>query len=82
MIKTFKQLPVFLLLFTSIPALAGSCPKDMKKIDALLAENPSMSASQMTRIKELRVSGEKLHKSGNHQESVTALHEALKLLNM
>ena len=77
-----KLLPGILLLAFSLPAFAGSCPKDMKKIDAALAANPSMSASDMNRIKELRASGEQLHKSGKHGDSVADLHEAMGMLGI
>lgn len=80
MTKFIKTSLAFILMLFCIPAFAGSCPKDMKAIDAALAENPSISASDMSRVKELRAEGEKLHKSGKHADSVTALHEALKLL--
>jgi len=77
-----KHLPLILLLGVSLPAFAASCPKDMKAIDAALAAGTSLSASDMDRVKELRAEGEKLHKSGQHADSVTALHEALKMLGM
>lgn len=77
-----RILPAALLLAFSLPVLAASCPKDMKTIDAALAGNPSVSASDMERIKELRASGEMHHKSGNHGQSVEDLHEAMKLLGM
>lgn len=77
-----KILPGVLLLAISIPALAGSCPREMKKIDAALADNPSVSAVDMTRIKELRASGERLHKSGRHGDSVADLRQAMKLLGI
>jgi len=81
--KTVSRiLPAALLLAFSLPVLASSCPKDMKKIDAALASNPSVSATDMARIQELRASGEANHKSGNHSQSVADLHEAMKLLGI
>lgn len=80
MTKLFKTSLAFIFMLICIPAFAGSCPKDMKAVDAALAENPSLSAEDMSRVKELRAEGEKLHKSGKHADSVAALHEALKLL--
>ena len=77
-----RALPAALLLAFSLPVLAASCPKDMKKIDAALANNPSVSASDMERIQELRASGEMHHKSGNHGQSVEDLHEAMKMLGI
>ena len=78
----YKSIPGLLLLIMSIPALAYHCPADMKKIDAALAAGPSLSNSDMSRVKELRASGEKLHKSGTHQNSVNDLAEAMKLLGI
>jgi hypothetical protein len=78
----FKILATVLLLAFSLPALAGSCPRDMKTIDAALAANPSVSAADMDRIKQLRTSGEQQHKSGNHSQSVADLHQAMKLLGI
>jgi hypothetical protein len=82
MTNKYKIFPAILLLASSLPAFAGSCPKDMKKIDAALAANPSVPANDMARIKELRASGEELHKSGKHSESVANLHEAMNLLGV
>ena len=78
----YKSIPGLLLLLLSFPALAGQCPGDMKKIDAALAASPSISAADMSRVMELRASGGKLHKSGKHQDSVNALAEAKKLLDL
>ena len=80
--KLIKSLPVLALLLISVPAFAGSCPKDMKAIDAALADGPSVSASQMARIKELRELGETQHKSGKHADSVATLHEAMNMLGI
>ena len=80
--KTVLSLPAIMLLAFSLPVLAASCPKDMKSIDAALAANPSLSAVDMARVKELRASGEALHKSGKHADSVADLHEAMKLLGI
>lgn len=80
--KKFKILPGILMLAISLPVFAGSCPKDMKKIDAALEGNPSVSASDMARVKELRASGEALHKAGKHADSVADLHEAMRLLGI
>jgi len=77
-----KVLPGVMLLALSLPAFASHCPTDMKKIDAALASNPSVSASTLTRVKELRASGEMQHKSGNHTQSIKDLHEAMGLLGL
>ena len=78
----YKSIPGLLLLILSFPALAMHCPADMKKIDAALAGSPSISNENMSRVKELRASGEKLHQSGKHQGSVNDLAEAMKLLSL
>lgn len=82
MTRTCKTLLATLLLTFCLPVFAGSCPRDMKQIDAALAAGPSVSASDMSRIKELRASGERKHKSGQHAESVADLHQAMRLLGI
>jgi hypothetical protein len=62
--------------------LAFHCPVDMKKIDAALAANPSISASQMSTVKELRASGEAKHNSGDHQGAVDDLGKAMQILGV
>jgi hypothetical protein len=54
----------------------------MKAIDAKLATNPKLSAADMTKVKELRVDGEKFHKEGKHDDSMKALGSAKKLLGI
>ena len=58
------------------PALAGHCPKDVRLIDAALAQTSNAEA------KSLRDKGDALHKSGNHGNALAALHEAMKILNI
>lgn len=58
------------------PALASHCPKDVKLIDAALAQQSNAEA------KELRDKGEALHKAGKHKESEDALHQAMKILKL
>ena len=70
------------LALASGTVIAGECPADMKKIDAALAKNPSLDMSQMEKVKELRATGEQLHKSGKHGESVKALREAMEILGI
>ena len=82
MTKLTTALATAALLAMSLPAFAGSCPLDMKKIDGALAANPDLSASEMDRVKELRATGEQLHKSGKHADSVARLNEAKKLLGI
>ena len=50
-------------LATSSLALAYHCPNEMKAIDAKLATNPTLSAADMGKVKELRAEGEKDRKS-------------------
>ena len=65
----------------SSTAFAGSCPMDMKQIDAAMASS-TLSMADMDKVKELRARGEKLHKSGDHSGSVAALAEAKKMLGL
>ena len=80
--KTVKTVLAVTILLVSTSAFASQCPVDMKKIDAALAGNPSLSASQMASVKELRASGEANHKAGKHKESVDDLAKAKKILGV
>ncbi len=71
-----------LVAAVSAPALAGSCPKLMKKIDAALAASPQVNAEQMTQITELRAEGAAQHKAGSHKDSVDSLNQALAVLGL
>ncbi len=71
-----------LIAGASAPALAGSCPKIMKKIDAALAASPQVSAEQMTQITKLRAEGGAQHKAGSHKASVDSLDQALAILGI
>ena len=68
------------LLFCSV-AFAHNCPNEMKAIDAKMP-SVQLSAENMTKVKDLRAQGEKLHKEGKHTESMAALAEAKKMLGM
>ncbi len=70
------------LVLVSSAAMAFHCPADMKKIDAALASNPKLSASQMEDVKKFRADGEASHKAGKHQDSVDTLAKAMKLLGI
>jgi hypothetical protein len=70
------------LALASATAFAFHCPKDMKAIDAALAKNPSLSAQQMSQVKQYRAEGEALHKAGKHQASVDTLAKAMKILGI
>ena len=64
------------LMFVVSPALAGSCPAKVGKIDAALSSGTAKNADK---VKMLRDKGEAQHKSGKHSESVATLIEAMKL---
>ena len=70
-----------LLMLGSSVALAHGCPGEMKKIDEKLS-SAKVSASEMTKVKDLRAKGEQLHKEGKHTESMATLAEAKKLLGI
>ncbi len=70
------------LMLLSGTASAFHCPADIKKIDAALAQSPTLDASQMAAVKELRAAGEELHSSGKHHASVAVLAEAMRLLGI
>ncbi|MEE9250192.1 MAG: hypothetical protein V3U93_03580 [Alphaproteobacteria bacterium] len=70
------------LAFVSGPALAGHCPKDVKRIDAALAKNPSLSSAQISEVKKLRDQGSAAHKSGKHGAALEALHKAMGTLDI
>lgn len=57
-------------------ALASHCPKDVKLIDAALANQSNVEAQA------LRDQGDALHKAGKHGESEAALHQAMKILGL
>lgn len=70
-----------LLMFATAPAFAGSCPLQMKKIDAAI-EGANLSPADMGKVKGLRAKGEALHKAGKHAESVKTLKEAQAILGI
>lgn len=69
------------LSLTGSYALASSCPKEMKAIDAALP-NAKISAAQMDEVKKLRAEGEAAHKAGNHAESMASLGKAKSILGI
>ncbi len=58
------------------PALAGHCPKDIRKVSAALQGQDNAKA------RNLRDKGRSLHKAGKHKESLVALHRAMKMLDL
>jgi hypothetical protein len=78
----FRSILIAILFaLTSGVAIASSCPKHMKAIDAALP-TAKLSAAQMTEVKKLRADGEALHKAGKHSESMEALSKAEKILGI
>ena len=72
----------FALALVSVTAFAFHCPADMRKIDAAMAKNPSLSAQQMSDVKKYRAEGEAHHKAGKHQAALDTLDKAKKILNV
>ena len=69
------------LAFASSAALANSCPKHMKAIDAALPK-AKLSAAQASEVKKLRAEGEAQHKAGRHAASVATLERAEAILGL
>jgi hypothetical protein len=81
--KVFAAAVLMALVSTaSTAAFAGSCPRDMKQIDAALAGQTKLDASQLAEVTKLRSEGEALHKAGKHKESVETLHKAKAILGI
>ena len=77
-----KRIITALALTASSLAFAGSCPMQMKDIDAKISSSPALAVADMEKIKKLRADGEAFHKAGKHAESEKALGEAKKLLKI
>ncbi|UCH75532.1 MAG: hypothetical protein JSU82_06795 [Rhodospirillales bacterium] len=58
------------------PVLAAHCPKDGQLIGKALESQNNAEA------KALMEQGMALHSAGKHKESIEALHQAMKLLNI
>lgn len=69
-----------LMLALSPLAFAHNCPNVMKEIDAKLSSASGLSAETMERVRQLRAEGERLHKAGDHDESMRQLEQAKALL--
>lgn len=77
-----KRTTLFVALaFASSLAIAGSCPKEMKAIDAALP-TAKIDAAQTAEVKKLRAEGEADHKAGKHAESLAALGKAKSILGI
>ena len=70
-----------MMMFFAAMASAHGCPGEMRAIDAKVP-TANLSAADMSKVKDLREEGEKLHKEGKHTESMKALAEAKKLLGV
>ena len=78
----FRSILIAILFaLTSGVAIAGSCPKHMKAIDAALP-SAKLSDAQMSEVKKLRADGETFHKAGQHAEALEALGKAEKILGI
>ncbi|HEV7616871.1 MAG TPA: hypothetical protein VGO51_02060 [Burkholderiaceae bacterium] len=77
-----KNVLAILLFSASSLAFAHNCPNEMKAIDAKLGSATGVSAENITKIKALRVEGEKFHKEGKHDESMKSLLVAKNLLGI
>ena len=69
------------LAFASSFAIASSCPKEMKAIDAALPA-AKLDAGKMSEVKKLRADGEAHHKAGKHADSMQALGKAKAILGV
>jgi len=69
------------LMLASSAALANSCPREMKAIDAALPK-AKLSAQQAAEVRKLRAQGEEHHKAGRHSESMAALGKAKGVLGI
>ncbi len=69
------------LAFAAPLALASSCPKEMKAIDAALP-GAKLDAAKMAEVRKLRADGEAMHKAGKHAESMEALGKAKGMLGI
>ena len=72
---------VFATGFLSVPALAGHCPKDVKKIDSALPMS-KLHRLQTRKVRDLRDKGNEQHKNGQHGDALKSLHEAMKRLGL
>jgi len=74
-------LSLAVLLSLTAPVLAGQCPSLVRKIDAKLGEM-QLPPEKAAEIKALRDEGARLHRSGQHGDSVATLKKALAMLGM
>ncbi len=67
------------LAFVSGPALAGHCPKDVKKIQAAMS---TLDKEKMMMAKEMSDKGMALHKAGKHADAIEVLHKEMEALGI
>jgi hypothetical protein len=74
---------VFVMVLSAFatPAIAGHCPVDVRAIDAALANNPALSATELALVVALRNHGDALH-PGDHGGSLDLLHQAMEILGI
>ena len=77
-----RRILTAMALATSSLAFAGSCPMQMKEIDAKISSSPELAAADMKKVKKLRADGEAFHKAGKHAESEKTLGDAKKILKI
>ena len=75
---SFIAISSFLVLF-AMPARAFECPGLIKEGKGLLASS-KLSQAEQKKVKALLDESQKLHDSGNHDESTKKANEALSLL--
>lgn len=68
-----------LLLAVGTPAFASKCPSLIKQANDQLA-GMDQNSDKAKKAKELVAEADRLHKAGNHSESVTKAEEALAAL--
>ena len=71
----------FVAALASAPLWAMHCPMDMAKIDERLETNPPSDPAVLAQVQKLRAEGEKLHKAGDHTQSLQVLEQAQELLD-
>ena len=69
------------VMASSSLAFAHGCPGEMKQIDAKLP-GAMLSAVDMTKVKELRATGEAEQMAGKHTASMSSLAEAKQRLGV
>ncbi|WP_421694773.1 hypothetical protein [Aestuariivirga sp.] len=75
-----KAAALGLALFAmSVPALAGPCDEDIKRVDAALTRT-DLSPDVRAQLQDMRNQAEKLCQAGNEEEAADVLAEASSIL--